>query len=55
MANTKFRLINQFVAFSGDGKQQTAKDVPLDNALIDSRDKCTVDVQDVVNRVTDFD
>lgn len=55
MANTSIRLIQQFLAMSPTGKQQSAKDVPLLDADLSSREKCTVSVADVVDRSTIFD
>lgn len=49
------RLINQFVAFSGDGKVQSEHNVPMDNAKLDTRDKCEITVEDVVARRVLFD
>jgi hypothetical protein len=44
------RLINQFLAVSGAGGVQSAHDVPMDNADLDTRDKCDITVEDVVAR-----
>lgn len=50
MANQRWRQVNQFIAFSGIGKQQSALGVWLDNAGIDTRDKCTIEEEDNVDR-----
>jgi hypothetical protein len=50
MASNAQRLINQFVAFSGGGKIQSAHDTAMDNADLDTRDKCEITVEDVVGR-----
>ncbi len=55
MANNPVRLIQQFAAFSGAGLRQTSWDVPMDDADLDTRDKCEITVEDVVQRRTILD
>jgi hypothetical protein len=55
MANNAQRLVNQFVALSGDGKVQTAFDAPMDDADLDTRDRCEISVEDIVARQTILD
>lgn len=55
MANSPQRLIQQFMAMSGSGKIQTAMDAPMGNSLLDTRDKCEITVEDVVQRRTILD
>lgn len=50
MSSSPQRLINQFVAFSGAGKVQSAHDAPLSDAALDTRDKCQITVEDLVAR-----
>ncbi len=50
MASKPQRLINQFVAFSGAGGVQSDHNVPMDDADLDTRDKCEISVEDVVAR-----
>lgn len=42
MANTVFRRKNQSLVVASGAKQQTAKDVPLPDALLNRREKCEV-------------
>jgi hypothetical protein len=48
--NERWRKINQFVAFSGIGKQQSALGTPLASSDIDVRDKCAVEERDIKAR-----
>lgn len=50
MANTRDELVNRFVAFSGQGKVQSAIGTAQPNADIDTRDKCTITREEVITR-----
>lgn len=50
MSNTKIPLDDQFLAVSGAGGVQTAFDVPMLDAKLDTRDKCTITVENVETR-----
>lgn len=43
-------MTDRFAAFSGIGMRQTAQGTPLANADIDTRDKCTITREEVVER-----
>lgn len=55
MPNERWRQIHQFLAVSGAGKVQSAYDVFQPNADLDTRDACTIEQRDVVNRRQEFD
>ena len=50
MANNREELVDQFIAFSGQGKVQSAIGVAQPNSDIDTRDKCTITREEVVTR-----
>lgn len=50
MSNTREQLVDRFVAWSGVGKKQSARGTGLANADIDTRDKCTITREEVINR-----
>lgn len=50
MANTRNELVNRFIAFSGQGKVQSAIGTAQPNADINTRDKCTITREEVVTR-----
>lgn len=53
--NSPQRLVNQFAAFSGTGKRQTAFDVPMADNTLNTRDKVEITVEEVVTRRTIMD
>lgn len=55
MANTRWRKIHQFAAFSGAGKVQSAFDVFQPNADLDTRDACDIEQSDNVARREELD
>lgn len=50
MPNTRNELVNRFVAFSGEGKVQSAIGTAQPNSDIDVRDKCTITREEVIVR-----
>lgn len=50
MPNTREELVNRFVAFSGQGKVQSAIGTAQPNADIDTRDKCVITREEVITR-----
>lgn len=55
MANERKVLTNRFIALSGSGKIQSAKDVPMLNADLDTREKCTITREEIVTRIQQRD
>lgn len=55
MANTRWRAIHQFLAVSGQGKVQSAFDVFMPNADLDTRDACSIEQSDNVSRRQELD
>jgi hypothetical protein len=53
--NATWRAINQFAAFSGQGKKQAAFDNFMDLADLDTRDACLIEQNDEVTRREEFD
>lgn len=50
MANTREVLNDRFIALSGVGKRQSAQGIPMLNADLDTRDKCTITREEVIER-----
>lgn len=55
MGNSVRFLDDRFIAFSGTGKIQPDKETPMLDADIDTRHKCTIALEDNVDRRNDFD
>src|SRR5688572_26409203 len=55
MANARWRQIHQFLAVSGVGKIQAAYDNFMLHADLDTRDACTIEMNDDVERRQEYD